>query len=252
MLYPPAVLLLRFSNILAASRHGLSSIWGFAVMSLFVGFVGFKGGTGKTILCFQMAERALAAGLKVCVVDLDPELSSRDHFLWRSQRELSTWDLEVKDVSRAPEREMFDGSLDSYDIVFCDFPGFNSDRVREYMDRMDLMLAPISASPQDRTVNTSLGFLGQRRSWPLYFVVNHVAVSSKRARSLLEDLFAGEFQICPVMVSRWVLFHESSEWGYGVCEYAPESRAAAQVVRLWSWLDETLGTLVESRLAAAV
>ena len=38
-----------------------------------VGFVGFKGGSGKTLLSFQIAERAQSAGLRVILWDLDPE-----------------------------------------------------------------------------------------------------------------------------------------------------------------------------------
>ena len=37
-----------------------------------VGFVGFKGGSGKTLLAFQMAERAQSAGFRVLLWDLRP------------------------------------------------------------------------------------------------------------------------------------------------------------------------------------
>ena len=44
-----------------------------------VGFVGFKGGSGKTLLAFQMAERAQSAGFRVMLWDLDPEQSAMHH-----------------------------------------------------------------------------------------------------------------------------------------------------------------------------
>lgn len=221
-------------------------------MALFVGFVGFKGGAGKTILSFQMAERAQAAGLSVCVVDLDPEQSFLDHFHWRSRAELPVWPVEIRDINRPPAEELYNGALDQYDLVICDFAGFNSPFCHEYYDGLDLLLAPISNSPQDRTVTTRIGFLAQRRGWNFHFLVNCVAISSPLTRSVLSDLREGGFNICPVVVSRWNGFPVSSQWGYGVCEYEPDSRAAQQINRLWEWLDESLGVIIDSRLAAAV
>lgn len=221
-------------------------------MALFVSFVGFKGGTGKTVLCFQMAERAMAAGFNVCVLDLDPEGSMMRHRGWRSDRGLPMWPIQPWNVRQPPGERLFDGIVDQYDIVFCDFAGFNTRHTYAYLDRMDLLLAPVSNSGQDQTVTTPMGFLARRRGWNLHFVINNVAISSPLTRSLLADLREADFQFCPVLISRWNGLVLSSMWGYGICEYDPESRGAQQVVRMWEWLDGALAELVQSRLAAAV
>ncbi len=41
-----------------------------------IGFVSWKGGTGKTLLAFNTAERATAAGIKTVLCDFDPQPTS--------------------------------------------------------------------------------------------------------------------------------------------------------------------------------
>ena len=113
-----------------------------------VGFVGFKGGSGKTLLSFQMAERAHDAGIRVLVVDMDPEQSSVHHDQWRSETDRSRWPVRTKSIDLPPEEELAPDLLKDYDLVICDCPGYNTFLSAAYMDRMDLLLAPISTSAQ--------------------------------------------------------------------------------------------------------
>ena len=41
-----------------------------------IGFVSWKGGTGKTLLTFNTAERATTAGIKTVLCDFDPQPTS--------------------------------------------------------------------------------------------------------------------------------------------------------------------------------
>ena len=68
-----------------------------------VGFVGFKGGSGKTLLAFQMAERAQNAGLRVMLWDLDPEQSLMHHTAWRAETDRPLWEAEPRRIEDPPE-----------------------------------------------------------------------------------------------------------------------------------------------------
>ena len=83
---------------------------------------------------------------------------------------------------------------------------------------------------------TRMGVMAERRGWQLVFVGNNLRASNSRIVGLVEDLELARFGVCPVRVGRWVSLQDSSEQGLGICEYAPDSRAAAEVQALWDWL----------------
>ena len=205
-----------------------------------VGFVGFKGGSGKTLLSFQMAERAQSAGLRVLLWDLDPEQSALHHMAWRAETDRLVWPSESRRIENQPESELDASALGDVDLVVCDFPGFNTFLSAAYMDRMDLLLAPISTTAQDRTVMTRMGYLAKSRGWKLVFVPNNLRPSRARQDGLVEDLESGAFMVTPMRIGRWVSLQDSSEMGLGVCEYEPESQAAAEVNELWAWVSDQL------------
>ena len=205
-----------------------------------IGFVGFKGGSGKTLLSFQMAERAQSAGLRVLLWDLDPEQSALHHMAWRGETDRPVWRSESRRIENQPESELDASALSDVDLVVCDFPGFNTFLSAAYMDRMDLLLAPISTTAQDRTVMTRMGYLAKSRGWKLVFVPNNLRPSRARQDGLVEDLESGAFVVTPMRIGRWVSLQDSSEMGLGVCEYDPESQAAAEVNELWAWVSDQL------------
>ena len=205
-----------------------------------VGFVGFKGGSGKTLLAFQMAERAQSAGFRVMLWDLDPEQSAMHHMAWRAETDRPLWAAETRRIEAPPENELNTSALSDIDLVICDFPGFNTFLSAAYMDRVELLLAPISTTAQDRTVMTRMGWLAQSRGWQLVFVPNNLRPSRARQDGLVEDLESGAFSVTPMRIGRWVALQDSSEMGLGVCEYEPDSQAAAEITALWVWLADQI------------
>ena len=210
-----------------------------------VGFVGFKGGSGKTLLAFQMAERAQDAGIRVMLWDLDPEQSAMHHTAWRAETDRPLWEAEPRRIDAPPESGLDMSTLIDIDLVICDCPGHNTFFSAAYMDKMELLLAPISTTAQDRTVMTRMGWLAQSRGWNLVFVPNNLRPSRARQNGLVEDLESGSFSVAPVRIGRWVSLQDSSEMGLGVCEYEPESQAADEIRALWGWLTKQIN--LESR-----
>ena len=209
-------------------------------MTVLLGFVGFKGGSGKTLLAFQMAERAVCAGYRVVLWDLDPEQSAMHHMEWRAESGLPLWRAEAKRVDSPPENELDLPQLEDVDLIVCDCPGYNTFFSVAYMDRMDLLVAPLSTSAQDRTVMTRMGWMAQDRNWDLVFLPNNPRPSRTRLSGLIEDLESADFQVAPIRIGRWVALQDSSELGMGICEYEPEGQAARDIKELWAWLASRL------------
>jgi chromosome partitioning protein len=205
-------------------------------MPIMIGVVGHKGGNGKTLLAFNIAERAHAAGYRVQLWDLDPKQGALHHMEWRSETARSAWSSEPVRIDAPPDRELaFTRSAD-VDLVICDFPGYDTNWSTAYMDRMDLLLAPLSTSAEDRSVMTPMGGLAQNRGWDFVFVPNNLRTSRARQDGLVTDLESGGYQVAPVRIGRWVALQDSAELGLGVCEYEPAGPAAAQIQSLWDWL----------------
>ena len=81
-----------------------------------VGFVGFKGGSGKTLLAFQMAERAQNAGFRVMLWDLDPEQSLMHHTAWRAETDRPLWEAEPRRIEDPPESGLDTSTLVDIDL----------------------------------------------------------------------------------------------------------------------------------------
>ena len=177
--------------------------------------------------------------------DLDPEQSAVHHTAWRAETDRPLWEAEPRRIDDRPEIGLDMSDLLDIDLVICDYPGYNTFFSAAYMDRMQLLLAPISTTAQDRTVMTRMGWLAQSRGWHLVFVPNNLRPSRVRQIGLVEDLESGSFLVAPVRVGRWVSLQDPSEMGLGVCEYEPESQASDEIRALWAWLEEQIN--LESR-----
>ena len=202
-----------------------------------------KGGTGKTTLAFNLAERAHASGLRVVVVDCDPQEGSIG---LADLRESVSWPLVASRVSFAGA-ERIGGLRDSgdYDLVVCDLPGADSMFLLRILSEMDLVLSPVGIGPSD--IMAAANFLGavQGSHLPLVFVPNALPPSRARYDELVRELSQRQAAVCPVQLQRRVVHVDALRAGKGVCEMAPGSAAAREVRAFWAWVSNELGLVSE-------
>lgn len=84
-----------------------------------ISFVTQKGGSGKTTLAFSCAVAAEKTGLKVLIVDMDPQGTAER---WYQDRELETPPL-VRINTSELEKALATARNKSFDLVLLDTPG---------------------------------------------------------------------------------------------------------------------------------
>ena len=126
-----------------------------------------KGGTGKTTLALNLAERAHASGLRVAVIDFDPQEGAISLLDLRADRE-SAWPVFASRVNVAGAKSL--ASMKSggeYDLLVCDLPGSDSMALGRLLMEMDLILSPVGVSAVEIMVAANFASIVERLNLPV-------------------------------------------------------------------------------------
>ena len=209
-----------------------------------------KGGTGKTTLSFNLAERAGAYGLRTALVDCD--VQEAGIVIHRMGGEERLWPVYRGAVSHH-WLERVEGFREEgeYDFVVFDLPGYENTFLPRFLSEMDMVLSPVGLGPSDLVSARGFLHLLQRTEVNLVFVANGVSAGRGRLGELREVLEEKDGRVCPVVVRRRVAHMDALRLGLGVCEYDGRSAAAAEVDLLWRWVAvELLGEGCAGKLEA--
>ena len=212
--------------------------------------VSWKGGTGKTTLACNLAERAGDAGLNTTLCDFDPQFIALRHCQLRAATN-----------PNAPPIKGVRGSLsidgiaalhaainaEGCDLLVCDLPGADSFTLDHALSNIDLLLLPVTTAPYDILVTANLVRHGIDKGWNMALLPNNLSSSKTRTLQKLEVLQQMGVEVAPVGLIRRVSYWDASEVGLGVCEYAPRSPAAAEMQQLWDWIAKRLELPVDNR-----
>ena len=88
-----------------------------------IGLASFKGGVGKTMISYSLAERATARGLRVILLDFDPNEGPMALVTLRDA-DLASWDIESLSLTTSGLRTLETYlESDDYDLLICDPAG---------------------------------------------------------------------------------------------------------------------------------
>jgi chromosome partitioning protein len=205
-----------------------------------------KGGAGKTTLAVHLATAAHLAGLKVMILDLDPQGSA---YAWAERRTEPPEAEAIPPVALAGWLDRLKGA--GADLVILDTGRDSNNAGYTAAKAADLVLVPCRAGGFDflalgRTLD--LCRLATKRP---FVVLNAIRPGSVRTeqdtREALADL---ECDLAPTALHDRVDFRTASVAARSAQEIEPEGKAAAEVAALYSWISQQLGLSTKRRKEA--
>jgi chromosome partitioning protein len=193
-----------------------------------------KGGTGKTTCAIHMGVLAQAAGSKVAFIDLDPQ---RSLTAWWRSRAADTPILIESDARRLGEVLRVAAS-EGYDLVVIDTPPAVTFDTAQVAAAVDLVLIPLRPSILDiyAVENTAEVVKAAKAEALLVLNACHPPQGIGEAPTTVEARKAMEGMSLPVAktsLSQRMDYTRALNDGEAVNEFAPGSKAAIEMERLW-------------------
>jgi chromosome partitioning protein len=198
-----------------------------------------KGGSGKTTLCGQLAVQAeLSGGGPVAVIDTDPQGSLSD---WWNAR-VAEKPLFMKASVDYLHEDLSLLERQGVRYVFIDTPPAVTEMIKNIVTCADLVVIPTRPSPHDlRAVGRTIDIV-EGRGKPLVFAIND---AKEKALITGETVIAlsQHGTVAPTIMMHRNDYLTSMIHGASVVETRPDSRAAAEIRELWSYIDGRLDEL---------
>lgn len=221
-----------------------------------VSFTAQKGGVSKTSTGLGLACAASREGLRVAVLDLDPQASAAE---WGAGR--TTW----PGVSQLNSAQSLPDALDAarrqkLDWLVLDTPPRADALVGQVAAISDLIVVPTAPAILDvRAIRPTLSALwragAHTRSHLLLTLcpprTNPGAdpPSVVATRLALDEAYGAYFRIAPVRITRYEGVKAALERSCTVIESEPQSKAAAELMALYSYVRDALsGTASDGSL----
>lgn len=200
-----------------------------------------KGGVGKTTLAVHVATALAQRGLKVLLVDADPQSSSLD---WSASREGEPLFPVIGLPKPSLHRDMPALAAD-YEAVVIDGPPRVNELARSAIMASDIVLVPVQPSPYDvwaaeeiiTLLNEAAIFKPDLKA---AFVINRKIVNTAIGRDVAEALSEYPLKVLKSQVCQRVGFAESAARGQTVLEMEPQGVASKEVLALVSEILEMM------------
>lgn len=189
-----------------------------------------KGGAGKTTTALNLSVAAHQAGLRVAMVDLDPQKSLRG---WWLSRDGDGPQMAEKDPAPDTLAAALPALSAQFDLVIIDTPPAAPEWLPAVMSVADLVLIPVRPSPHDlRAVGATLKAAKQARAETAFILSQtpRAKITDEAARVL-----AQHGRVAPVNMAIRVVHAETAASGQGVTE-ANDAKAATEARDLWAYV----------------
>ena len=201
-----------------------------------VSFVTQKGGSGKSTTAASIAVAAFQQARRVFLLELDRQGTLSD---WADARQLEAGPDFERIEATALDKAFPTLREAGYDLAIIDTPGVDSPATVAAMRAADLCLVPCRPTATDLrgclpTVQTLI-----RLEKPFAFVLCQCPARSARVEETRAGLAALGLIAEPPIVSR-ADHQDAMAAGLGVTEYNDAGAAAAEIRRLWQWVEAKL------------
>jgi chromosome partitioning protein len=192
-----------------------------------------KGGAGKTTLAAQLATAWLRQGLRVALLDIDPQASLAAWVELRRAR-LGAGNVGF-DFAALPgwrAGQWIEDRARGVDVVVVDGPPHAEVEARIAVRAAGLVLVPVQPSPLDLwATKATLAMAGEERR-PAVVVLNRVPPRSSLTDRVAADLAAAGAAIAATRIGNRVALVRAMASGLGVVESPGANSAAAEITAL--------------------
>ena len=139
-----------------------------------------KGGTGKTTLAVHLAMAFIKYhGLKVAIIDTDPQGSLGKWFMIREERKVSNENLTFKTASLWGAQYESKTLKNDHDVVIIDTPPKIESDARPSIEAADLVLIPMAASHLDFWATGAIVDIAKKANKKILVQINRSSQRSK-------------------------------------------------------------------------
>jgi chromosome partitioning protein len=205
--------------------------WHQCVMKV-IAFLSQKGGSSKTTLAVHTAVAAHEAGLKVLVIDTDPQQSAT---VWATARAANYPLVETIAVSE------LDGVLkaaraEAVDLVIIDTAPHAAPEAARIARAADLVLIPCRPTAFDLAAAKNAVAIVVAAKAKAAFVLSACPVRAPEIAETRAALADYGLPVAPPEISERRAFSRAVATGRAVTEFEADGRAAEEIRALWNWI----------------
>ena len=195
-----------------------------------------KGGAGKTTLAAHLAIAWSEAGLRVAVVDIDPQGSLTRWFQTRKEQLNGKAGIGHTQITGWRTQQAGERLTQENDVVVIDSPPHAETEARIAVRSAHLVIVPVQPSPMDMWATQPTLDLAREEKVPALLVINRVPPRAKLADDLIERITAmgsnSGATVARTHVGNRIQFAAALFEGRSVTESARRTRAAEEIQEL--------------------
>ena len=191
-----------------------------------------KGGAGKTTLAAHLAIAWSEAGLRVAVVDIDPQGSLTRWFQTRKEQLNGKAGIGHTQITGWRTQQAVERLTQENDVVVIDSPPHAETEARIAVRSAHLVIVPVQPSPMDMWATQPTLDLAREEKVPALLVINRVPPRAKLADDLIERIKGMGADVAQTQIGNRVQFAAALFEGRSVTESARKTRAAEEIQEL--------------------
>jgi len=204
-----------------------------------------KGGSAKTTTGINLAVEAVARGLEVVYIDLDPQVSACDWKDIRGDKPPVVAATPVPHLDRALKAADEAGA----DLAIVDTAGRTNDAASAAARVADLILVPLQPSLIDlKTLNATLEIIRLAGSKPTRALLTRVRAAGNRHEDTTAWLEQQGVEVCPFVLGERVIYQDAYAQGLGVTEVEADGKAADEIRQVYLYASRLLGLSTNKRM----